>query len=94
MSYDLYLVRVPAGKHPLEEARAIVEQDNGSLGPPYPEKEARKYELAKQLQLINPSLEIFQFDYGEIARLQSISEEERLGSSRARTVAGDRKWQS
>ncbi len=78
MSYDLDLLRVPAGEDPLKAAQAIFGEDQEQINPgvPDPEKEATKQELAKQLQLINPSLEVFPFDYGEIARSLNISEQE------------------
>jgi hypothetical protein len=78
LSYDLYLLRVPAGEDPLEAAEAIFNQDVEEINPgmPEPQKEAAKRELAEQLQLISPSLEAFQFDYSEIAKSLKISEQE------------------
>lgn len=78
MSYDLYLLRPTAGKDPIEEAEALFNEDVDEIDPgiPDPQKDATKTQLAKQLQLINPSLEVFQFDYGEIAKSLKISEQE------------------
>ena len=78
MSYDLYLFRVSAGKDPLKEAEAIFNEEVEEVNPgiPDPQKDATKLELAKQLQLINPSLEVFQFDYAAIAKTLKISEQE------------------
>ena len=78
MSYDLYLLRVTAGRDPLEEAEAVFNEDVEEINPGLsdPQKETTKRELAKQLQLINPALEIFQFDYTEIAKSLGISEPE------------------
>lgn len=78
MSYDLYLLRVPPGADPLKAAEEIFHEDVDEINPgtPNPQKEATKRELAEQLQLINPSLEVFPFDYAEIAKLMQISEQE------------------
>ena len=78
MSYDLYLLRVPPGKDPLTEARVAVNQDGEEINPglPDPKKEARKRALARALQLIDPELEVFEFDYAQIATTLKISEPE------------------
>lgn len=54
MSYDLYLLHVPAGKDTLAEAESIVNQDieEINLGLPDPETEAKKKVLAKELQAV------------------------------------------
>jgi hypothetical protein len=77
VSYDLYLLRPTAGKDPLKEAEEIFSEDADEINPgiPDPQKDAMKRELARQLQLINPSLEVFQFDYSEIAKSLKISEQ-------------------
>ena len=78
MSYDLYLLRVSPGQDPFEAAEALFNEDVEEINPgmPDPQKDATKKELAKQLQLINPALEAFPFDYAEIAKLMKITEEE------------------
>jgi hypothetical protein len=78
VSYDLYLLRVPPGEDPLEAAEAIFNEDVEEINPGMPDaqKEATKRELANALQLINPSMEVFQFDYAKIAKSLKISEQE------------------
>ena len=71
MSYDLHLFRVTAGKDPVEEVKAVFDEDIEEINPglPDPHKDAVKTELAKKLQLINPALEVSPFDYAELAKL-------------------------
>ena len=78
MSYDLELFRVPDGEDPLQILEEVSEHGLGEInsGPPDPEKEAAKLELAKQLQVIDPRLEVFPFDYQAIAKTSKISDEE------------------
>lgn len=78
MSYDLYLLRVSPGKDALAEALSLLEQETEEINPglPNPENEARKKVLARELLVVNPQFEIFEFDYAEIAGTMKISEQE------------------
>jgi hypothetical protein len=70
MSYDLHLLRLSGSADALAEAQAIVSKEEEEInpGPPVPEKEERKQNLAKLLIQENPSLERFQFGFAEIAK--------------------------
>jgi hypothetical protein len=78
MSYDLHLFRPVAGVELLETARASLETESEELnvGPPVPEKEQQKRQNAALLQIVNPDLEIYPFDYAGIARTSGCSEAE------------------
>ena len=78
MSYNVYLLQPTPGEEPLATVRAKlnVETEVINPGPPNAEAEVRKQQLTRALIDENPSLEPFEFGYGEIARIDGISEEE------------------
>jgi hypothetical protein len=80
VSYDLHLLRLSSTGDPLSEVSALLEQeeeeDEINPGPPVPEKEARKNDLAERLCAANPPLERFAFGFAEVARLYNCTEEE------------------
>jgi hypothetical protein len=74
MSYDIYCYRSQTGKPDLEEAQSILESEeegNNSQAEP-----GSKEKIAKALIAFNPRLEIFVFDYEEIAKRQGITVEQ------------------
>lgn len=79
MSYDLYCYKSKLGRPDLEEAKAVIEVEEDEENQ---EKEdvlsdpATKLKIAKALLEFNTRLESFDFDYNEIAELQSISVDE------------------
>jgi hypothetical protein len=78
MSYD-YLLFIPQpGIDPLATGQTgrNDETDEINPGPPVPEKEASKRSIAAALLKSNPALTIFQFDFDEIAKIESITPEE------------------
>ena len=72
MSYDLHLLRPRPGES-LEEAAMRDGEEDSRTSPPDPQKEALKRKVADALVAYDAKLEIFKFDYAEIARLQKIS---------------------
>jgi hypothetical protein len=77
MSYDFYLSR----QNPEENDQTIIEQslqESIEINPglPITENEERKKDLAKSLLTYNPALQIFKFDYKEIANSLGITEDE------------------
>jgi hypothetical protein len=77
VSYDLYLVR--SGTSAPAAAQLVLENtdaDDPNPGPIDPAAEERKSHLVAALRRVNIGLEPFIFDYAEIARLQSASEDE------------------
>lgn len=77
MSYELYLVR--SGTSAPTAAQLVfgnADADDPNPGPIDPEAEDRKSHLVAALRKVNIRLEPFIFDYAEIARLQSTSEDE------------------
>jgi hypothetical protein len=74
MSYDFHLFKRKAGEDPLVTARA--DSDAFPTTPPDPQKEALSRKVADALIAHNPELEVFQFDYDEIARHEKISVEQ------------------
>ena len=78
MSYDIYMLGHKDGENlqdALNRFTSEQEQESGP-GPLDPEKETRKRNIAAKLVQMNPSLEIFQFDYPKLAAMDNISEEE------------------
>jgi hypothetical protein len=78
MSYDLHLVSKRTGVDPLSVARSLVAREEQELnpGPPVPEKEARKAQLAAALVRLSPQLSAFEFQFSSIAARQHITEDE------------------
>jgi hypothetical protein len=69
MSYDLFFVPSRAGNDP-DAIQAFLEDQGDDTWKPSRE------ELASALQLLDPALERFEFDYEDIARLEGTSVEE------------------
>ena len=78
MSYDLYLLRMPADASEDEIGETAMELAGSELPdtPPDPDDEARKRALADTMLAAFPELKEAQFDYAEIARLDGITETE------------------
>ena len=74
MSYDFTLFKRREGEDPRVTAQR--DSDAFSATPPDPQKEALKRRVADALIAHNPKLEIFEFDYDQIAQLRKISVEE------------------
>src|SRR5262249_1425262 len=79
LSYDLYLMRIPSGADPIacfEELLEREEDEELNPGDPVPEKEEKKRAIARALMEVGPELEVFRFDYAEIAQITDTSEAE------------------
>jgi len=78
MSYNLYLVRMPADASEEEIGEAATKLAGADFPdtPADPEIEARKRALADTMLAAFPELEEFQFDYAEIARVDGVTESE------------------
>lgn len=78
MSYDLHLIVRSSGTDLLQTRRADLASDNDELnpGPPVPEKEERKRNLADRLLRANPDFEEFAFGFAEIANAYGCTESE------------------
>src|SRR5262245_32061824 len=78
MGYHVYLLQPTAWEDPLATVRVKLNVESEAInpGPPTAEAEVRKQRLARALIAENPELEPFEFEYGEIARFDGISEEE------------------
>jgi len=74
MSYDFLLRKRKADEEPIVTARA--DSDGLPTTPPDTQKETLKRKVAGALLTRNPQLQIFQFDYAAVAKLQKISEEQ------------------
>ena len=74
MSYDLYCYKSQLGRPNIEEAQIVIEVDEEENNI-QPDGEL-KLKIVKALIDFNPRLESFEFDYDEIAKLQSINKEE------------------
>jgi len=74
MSYDFRAFRPKPGEDPLVTAESDAESEE--LAPIDPAKEASKRRVADALIAKNPTLEIFELDYEEIAKFEKISVEE------------------
>jgi hypothetical protein len=78
MSYDIYLL----DHKPSDNIDRIIERvfseeaEEINPGLPDPQKERQKRQLAAKLIEKNPTLEVFQFGYQEIASINGITEEE------------------
>lgn len=73
MSYDIYCYKSKLGRPDLEEGQYAIEVDEETETHSDP---ATKLKIAKALTEYNPRLEIFDFDYHEIAKLQGITIDE------------------
>jgi hypothetical protein len=75
VSYDFSLFLPQPGVDPLVTAQRLAdaEWDDANPGPPLPAKEARKRAIADALTEVDPSLNVVQFGFEEIAKLQNIS---------------------
>lgn len=74
MSYDIYLYKSKSGRPDLGEANACLD-DSENRNSDSGLKDLKK-QILKALLDFNPRLEVFKFDYAEIARHQKISVEE------------------
>src|SRR5438876_211965 len=74
MSYDFRLFMPTPDEDPLVTARR--DSEEFSATPRDPKKEALKRRVADALIASNPRLTIFDFGYGEIAKIENISVEE------------------
>jgi hypothetical protein len=77
MSYDIYLYKSKAGRPDEDEADQVIEADNDK----WAEKEINPYiklAIVKALTEFNPTLQAFDFHYGDIAKLSvnTIEEEQ------------------
>ena len=68
------LFKPRAGEPP--EETAMRDREEGPLSPPDPEKEALKQKVAKALVEHDKTLEVFKFDYREIARIRKMTIEQ------------------
>jgi hypothetical protein len=73
MSYDFHLVPQSTTSAQIE---AVNQDDEINPGPPVPEKEKQKKKLAYLLIESNPKLEIFPFEFSEIAKTYNWTEDE------------------
>jgi hypothetical protein len=73
MSYDIYCYKSKLGRPDLDEAQSVIEESESAKSDT---DNSSKEKIAKALQDYNPKLERFQFDYDEIAKLQSTTVEE------------------
>jgi len=73
MSYDIHCYRSRIGKPDISEAQESMEADDIS---DEDGQQKVKQDIAKALTEFNPRLEVFKFDYDEIAKLQSLSIDE------------------
>jgi hypothetical protein len=78
MSYDFTLFLRQPGVEPLLTAQAKQDEESEEINPglPVAAKEARKRSIAAALKQADPALEVFPFDFEEIARFQNITVEE------------------
>ena len=78
MSYDLYLLRMPADASEEEIGEEVkkLAESNFPDTPADPEVEARKRALADTMLAAFPELKEVEFDYPEIARFEGITEPE------------------
>lgn len=75
MSYDIFCYKSKSGMPDEEEANLVIETD-GDKWAVKEKDESRKIALVKALKKINPRLQAFDFDYGEIANLTATTIEE------------------
>lgn len=73
MSYDIYCYKSKLDRPDLEEAQSAIEVDEETETNSDPKT---KLKIAKALTEYNPRLESFEFDYQEIAKLQSTTIDE------------------
>lgn len=78
MSYDFRLFSRQPGVDPRVTAQSDTDEESDEInpGPPVPAKDARKRAIADALMKADPSLEVAQFGFEEIAKFQKISVEE------------------
>lgn len=75
MSYDIFCYKSKSGRPDEYEAHAVIEADNDKWA--NREKDAStKLSIVRALIQLNPRLEAFDFDYGEIAKLTEATIEE------------------
>ena len=72
MSYDIHCYRSRIGKPDVAEAQETMEADDSIIE----SGQQLKLDIAKALTDFNPKLEVFKFDYNEIAKLQNLSVDE------------------
>lgn len=72
MSYDIHFYRSRIGKPDPSEARELMEADDSIIE----NGQQVKLDITKALTDFNPRLEVFKFDYEEIAKLQNLSVDE------------------
>lgn len=72
MSYDIYCYRSRIGKPDLSEAQESMEVDDTIIA----DGQQVKQDIAKALIEFDSRLEVFKFDYDEIAKLQNLSVDE------------------
>ena len=72
MSYDIHCYRSRIGKPDVAEAQETMEADDSIIE----SGQQVKLDIAKALTDFNPKLEVFKFDYNEIAKLQNLSVDE------------------
>jgi hypothetical protein len=78
MGCDFSMFLPQPGVDPLVAVRTKSDEESDEInpGPPVPEKEARKQSIARALMKTNTALTIFQFDFDEVAKFESITPEE------------------
>ena len=76
MSYDVYCYRPISNAPSEEEALAIISSEEEDVYRDDPEARKIKESISNALLRINPRLERFKIDYGEVARSRNISEEQ------------------
>lgn len=75
MSYDLYCYKSRIGKPDGDEASSVIEADTDKWARKDKDP-ARKLAIVKALTSCNPRLEAFDFDFGEIAKIDAITIEQ------------------
>lgn len=73
MSYDLYCYKSQLGRPDLKEAQGALEVDEDNEAEEDPKT---KLKIAKALINYDPQLEVFDFDFEEIAKFQKVSVDE------------------
>lgn len=73
MSYDIHCYRSRIGRPDVSEAQESMETDDSNIEG---DGQQIKLDIAKALTEFNPRLEVFKFDYDEIAKLQKLSVDE------------------
>jgi hypothetical protein len=76
MSYDFYCYQPTSSAPSTEEARAIIDSEEGEIRRDDAEAREKKQKVVAALIGYNPRLQPFKRDYGEIAKFMKISEEQ------------------